>query len=225
MRDQASPRLSVIWRMRWRMLRHDMATDIRRHRDAILIMLGVLPLAPQAVSWPFVTLGNLETAPVLGCVLAYAVLIGVAGGWTYAFRGTLGGGGFHQFVRTLPVPATYLRFMDSLVLTVTGPLVWVAVFLACFDGQYHRLGKTPELLYLGRLLLLVLLYMLAQTAMLRRSRAAACLLLACSVCLGLSHMDFGEPAAQSAWIGASLVAAVFLFGGMRVVRVARGFSV
>jgi hypothetical protein len=108
----------MLWRLRLRLLRHDLASDLRRHRDVVIILLSLLPFGVEFVGWPFAAIGRATAHSVAQALAGMALLAAGAASWAHAFRRSLGGGGFYGYLRCLPIPRAELRRLDTLVLLI-----------------------------------------------------------------------------------------------------------
>ncbi|AOJ07928.1 hypothetical protein WS71_11940 [Burkholderia mayonis] len=108
----------MLWRLRLRLLRHDLASDLRRHRDVVIILLSLLPFGVEFVGWPFAAIGRVTAHSVAPALIGMALLAAGAASWAHAFRRSLGGGGFYGYLRCLPIPRAELRRLDTLVLLI-----------------------------------------------------------------------------------------------------------
>ena len=196
-----------LYTLRMRLLKQNLAADIHRHRDAIIIVASILPLGPSLVAWPLTTLGNLGTETAWRVASALALMTSITALWVHAFRRTIGGAGFYDYLRTLPIPRVQFRRLDSLSLLVTNFPLWLTVFLAL--AQRHATGPAaaPWYLYAERILLACCVFVLVQFYVLRRARSALWLALGCTCCL-IASATHAESSLAGMGVAAAVAAAI-----------------
>lgn len=206
-----------LYTLRMRLLKQNIAADIRRHRDAIIIVASILPLGPSLVAWPLATLGNLGAEAAWRVAAALALMTSITALWVHAFRRTIGGEGFYNYLRTLPIPRVQFRRLDSLSLLVMNLPLWLTVLLALAERHATGPAAAPGYLYAARIVLACCVFMLVQCYVLRRARGALWLAVGCTCCLVASAMPADSSLAGmgvAAAIAAAIAAALGFLSGL-----------